>query len=408
MCLLKWLKKIDVFVGAILAVARIGRVQDPPLRSLMPKVVLKKCPHYNPELVYQSIAESIELLGGISSFLKRGERVLLKPNLLSAKPVEKAVTTHPAVIEALIRLARDAGARPFIGDSPGINSANQVAAKAGIKDMADRYGVEILNLSDCIQVENRNGRVFKRFDVSKAAYEADAIVNIPKLKTHTIMTMTLGVKNMFGCVPGKRKVSWHFEAGHDKAAFAKMLVELYQLLNPRLTVLDGIIGMEGDGPGSGTPREMGIIAASSDAVALDGVISRMAGLEPDGLPTTKAAIELGVGETDADKIETIGDAAEIIFENFIFPETTQPRFALRLPSFVKRHMENAFTSRPAVKHEHCKLCNICVTHCPPQIMEIADKLRINYDGCIRCYCCHELCPEGAIDIKKGWGMRLIE
>ncbi|MEK7850588.1 MAG: DUF362 domain-containing protein, partial [Deltaproteobacteria bacterium] len=175
----------------------------------MSKVVLKRCPDYDPEKVYNSIAESVELLGGISSFVKRGEKLLLKPNLLSAKAVEKAVTTHPAVIEAVIRLVKDSGAKPFIGDSPGIGSAEQVAAKSGIKKVADRYGVQIVNLSDGIQVENRKGKMFKRLDLSKTAYEADGIINLPKLKTHVMMTMTLGVKNLFGCVPGKRKISWH-------------------------------------------------------------------------------------------------------------------------------------------------------------------------------------------------------
>ncbi len=373
----------------------------------MSKVALKRCQDYDTERVYQSVTESIELLGGISSFIKSGERVLLKPNLLSAKAIEKAVTTHPAVIEAVIRLVIDAGGIPFIGDSPGIGSAGQVAARSGIKEAADRYGIEIVNLSDGMQVENSKGKVFKRFDVSKTALEADAIINIPKLKTHAMMTMTLGVKNIFGCVPGKRKVSWHFEAGHDKMAFAKMLVEFYQMLSPRLTILDGIIGMEGDGPGSGDPRKMGIIAASSDAVAMDIIVSRMVGLDPEELPTTKAAMELGIGETDPEKIEIIGDAAGMVFEDFILPETVEPRFVYWLPSFVKKQMDKAFTSRPAVKHDLCRLCNICVTHCPSQVMEISDKLRINYDDCIRCYCCHELCPEGAIDIKKGWGMKLL-
>lgn len=383
-------------------------VSVPPwLAFLMSKVVLKRCSDYDSEKVYRSVTESIDLLGGISSFIKRGERVLLKPNLLSAKPVESAVTTHPAVIEAVIRIVKDAGAFPFVGDSPGFGSAGQVAAKTGIKEVAERHGVEIVNLLDGVQVQHKNSRVFKRFELARAAVEADAIINLPKLKTHVMMTMTLGVKNLFGCVPGKRKVSWHFEAGHDKDAFARMLVEVYQLLNPRLSILDGIIGMEGDGPGSGLPREMGIIAASSDAVAMDVVISRMVGLGPEGLPTTKAARYLGVGETDLEKIELSGDAAGTYFKDFIFPETTEPRFATWLPTFVKKRMDKALTSRPDVNHRICKLCNICVNACPPQVMKITDKLRINYDDCIRCYCCHELCPEGAIDIKKGWAMRLI-
>jgi len=370
-------------------------------------VALKKCPDYDPEKTYQSVVESIELLGGISSFIKKGEKVLLKPNLLSAKPVERAVTTHPAIIEAVIRIVKDAGALPFIGDSPGIGSAGQVAARSGIKGVADRYGIEIVNLSEGIRVENSKGKVFKRFDISKAAFEADAIINIPKLKTHAMMTMTLGVKNMFGCVPGKRKVSWHFEAGHDKKAFAKMLVELYQLLSPRLTIIDGIIGMEGDGPGSGIPRKMGLIAASADAVAMDVIIGRMAGLDFDGLPTTEAAIELGIGETDPERIEVLGDAASMIFKDFLLPETVEPRFASWIPNFIKTHMEKALTSRPVVLYDLCKECSICVNSCPPGAMKVTDKLRIDYEHCIRCYCCHELCPEGAIDIKKGWGMKLL-
>lgn len=373
----------------------------------MSNVALKKCPDYDTERVYRSIGESIDLLGGISSFIKKGERVLLKPNLLSAKPKEKAVTTHPSTVEAVIRLVKDAGASPFIGDSPGIGSAGQVAAKSGIKEVADRYGVEIVNLSDGVQVENNRGKVFRRFDISRAAIEADAVINIPKLKTHAMMTMTLGVKNLFGCVPGKRKVRWHFEAGHDKTAFAKMLVEFYLLLSPRLTILDGIIGMEGNGPANGTPRDMGIIAASSDAVALDMIIGLMVGLEPEQLPTTLAAMELGVGETDVEMVEVVGDAAGMVFKDFKFPETTEPGFVSRLPSFIKNRMDQALTTRPIVNHDLCKLCSVCVNACPPQVMKITDRLTIDYKECIRCYCCHEMCPEGAIDIKKGWGLRLL-
>src|SRR3990170_873835 len=180
---------------------------------MKPDVVITKCGDYKNEEAYRAIKGAVDLLGGIGAFVKKGERILLKPTLLSAKPSEAAVTTHPAVVRAVIQLVQEAGATPVVGDSPGIGSAEKVAQKCGIAAVAKEFGVEIINLAASTSIENPNGKTFKRLELSKEAIEVDGIINLPKLKTHAQMFLTLGVKNMFGCVVGARKPQWHMAAG---------------------------------------------------------------------------------------------------------------------------------------------------------------------------------------------------
>lgn len=237
------------------------------------RVAALECREYDDEEVYGTIRAAVDLLGGIKEFVRPGERILIKPNLLAGKPAEAAVTTHPSVVGAVIRLVKEAGATPVVGDSPGIGSAVKIAEKCGIADACRTYGAELLELKTLVKVENPGGHTFKRLEVAQEALEVDGIINVAKLKTHAQMFLTLGVKNLFGCVPGKRKPQWHLSAGVDNAHFAGMLLDLHNMLSPRLTVMDGIVGMEGNGPGSGTPRPLGYLFASANAVTMDAVIT---------------------------------------------------------------------------------------------------------------------------------------
>ncbi|MEK6540457.1 MAG: DUF362 domain-containing protein, partial [Deltaproteobacteria bacterium] len=360
-----------------------------------PNVAIKKCNDYINEEVYKAVKASVDLLGGIEAFVKKGERILLKPNLLSAKPPEAAITTHPAVVRAVLQLVKECGAIPVVGDSPGIGSASKVAQKCGIAAVADEFGVEVIELATSIEVENPGGKTFKRLELSKEAIDADGIINIPKLKTHTQMFMTLGVKNLFGCVVGTRKPQWHMAAGVNSEAFARMLIDTYLFLKPRLTIVDGIVGMEGNGPGSGgDPRKLGLIFASSDCIALDRVITEALGAEAMDLLTTKVAEEDGVGETDLDKINILGEKIEDVrVSDFKFPPLAGIEF--RLPFSMHAYLRKPLTSRPVVKHKECTLCSLCIGICPPQIMTKTRQINIDYDKCIRCFCCLEICPEGA-------------
>ncbi|HSB03584.1 MAG TPA: DUF362 domain-containing protein, partial [Thermodesulfobacteriota bacterium] len=235
---------------------------------MQPKVSIVKCGNYNHEQVLNVLRQSIDLLGGIESFIKKGDRVLLKPNLLIGKSPDKAVTTHPSIIKAAIQIAREAGGAPSIGDSPAVGSTAKAAEKAEIAEMARSMDCPIVEFNRPVQAREVKGRVFKNIEIDQAVLEADVIINLPKWKTHAQMLLTLGVKNLFGCVPGPKKALWHLKAGEDRKLFAQVLVDIFQIIRPALTILDGVTGMEGDGPSSGRSIALGLILASRDALSL--------------------------------------------------------------------------------------------------------------------------------------------
>ena len=197
-------------------------------------VSIVRCPEYREELVYARIAEALDLLGGIRHFISPGEKVLLKPNLLIGRPPENCVTTHPLVVKAVARMVREAGALPVIGDSPQLDSARKACDKCGIGDVARELGVEIVEFEP-VDLSNPDGRVFKNFTIGKVVKEVDKIINLPKLKTHSLTTLTLAVKNMFGCVGGRRKAWWHVKIGGYENYFGRMLVETFEMLRPAIT-----------------------------------------------------------------------------------------------------------------------------------------------------------------------------
>ena len=372
------------------------------------KVAIKRCAAYTEELVYNAVAASVDCLGGISAFVKHGERILIKPNLLASRTAEKAVTTHPAVIAAVIRLVKEAGAIPFVGDSPAIGSARKAAEKSGILDVCNTHGVQLVELKELVVVDNPAGYRFKRLEVSKEALSFDGIINCPKFKTHAQVYLTLGVKNLFGCVPGKLKPQWHLSAGVDSVDFADMLLDLYYYLNPRLNVMDAITAMEGNGPANGTPAHLGLIFASSDGVAMDTVAAQVVGARPQDLPILKAAARRNAPATKPDGIDLLGEPVEAVRVNgFKFPPPMSVNFAAGLPYFIDKRLRKALTTRPVVDDKACTLCSICVEVCPPGIMSKTRNIAIEYDSCIRCYCCQEVCPEGAIRPVQGWLKRLI-
>lgn len=374
---------------------------------MLPKVAIKRCASYDTSKVYNTLKELVRLLGGIGSFVKKGEKILIKPNLLSAKPPEKAITTHPSIVKAIIRLVKEAGAYPVVGDSPGMGSTSKVAAKCGILDVCKEEDVPLIELKQSVEVENPDGRTFKRFEIAKEVLDVDGIINLPKLKTHCQMFMTLGVKNMFGCIVGTRKAQWHLSAGTDKGHFARMLLDLYLFLKPRLTIIDGIIGLEGEGPGSaGKPRQIGLVLGSQDAVALDSVVTRLVGAKPENLYTCKIAVEYGLSAAP-EKTDVVGEPIQsVMVKGFEFPKIVDIGFSL--PYNLNRHLKKYLTAKPYINKKRCTLCKFCVDVCPPHVMKKIDNIiEIDYDNCIRCFCCQEICPKGAIRVKEGWLMKVL-
>jgi uncharacterized protein (DUF362 family)/Pyruvate/2-oxoacid:ferredoxin oxidoreductase delta subunit len=292
-----------------------------------------------------------------------------------------------------------------VGDSPGLGDLRKVCEKAGILAVVEEEGALLAGPDDAVTVKN-NGR-FQRFEIARWAHDADVIINLPKLKTHGMTTLTGAVKNLFGCVPGKRKVQWHFNTGVNHELFMRMLVELTALLKPRLTIMDAVVGMEGNGPGSGDPRLIGAVLAGHDPVAVDVVSSLLVGVAPEKLPIMRAAAAAGVGETRLDRIKILGEQlSDVSVRHFRLPP--QAHLEWRIPEWARRSLKNAFTTRPVITHAACIHCGICQGHCPQGAIKARGRrLEIQERNCIRCFCCQEFCPQGAITVGKGWGLKLI-
>jgi len=366
-------------------------------------VSIVKCENYDEGKVFNGLHQSIELIGGIQTFVKKGDRVLLKPNLLYGKSPEKAVTTHPSVVKGMVQIVREAGGIPFIGDSPSIGSLMRTAEKAGIKAVADEMECPLVEFNKPVLPPKGGGKIFKQLEIDQMVLEADVIINLPKFKTHTLTLLTLGVKNLFGCIPGPRKALWHLKAGEDRKTFAQILFDIYQIIQPSLTILDGIVGMEGNGPNSGRPIPIGLILASRDSLSLDQVVCDLLGISRKSLLTNRVAFDQGLKK---EEIDILGEKVEEVkISEFQFPTLSQVDWGL--PGFLSKAMKNAFTSKPAVIEQMCNNCDQCTKICPTEALVRKGKdLVFNYKQCIRCFCCLEVCPEGAISIEPGWALKL--
>lgn len=366
----------------------------------MSSVALIRCEGYESPEIRAAVSRAVERVGGISRFVRPGDRVLLKPNLLCGRVPEQRVTTDPEVVRAVAEMVIDAGARPFIGDSPAIEPFKRVAAKSGMTEIADELGIPCVELTGPTRVELREKGLFRGIEIAHQVLEADVVVNLPKLKTHCQMLLTLGVKNMFGTIVAQRKAEWHHMAGVDRDTFARLLLEVYLAVRPSLTVLDGVWGMEGHGPSNGRPRKLGLVAASEDAVALDMAICLVLGLPLRSFPLYRAARVHGDGEWSPERISFVGDPVEdFAVHDFDAPALDSLRFIPAiLDGFTKRYL----VSKPVQARGLCAACGQCVEICPVKAVELGEgRIFFDYVTCIRCYCCQEVCPKNAIHFERG-------
>ena len=363
-------------------------------------VALLSCGDYSPGAVAETIGKGLDLLGGLERIVKPGDRVLLKPNLLIAAKPAKAVTTHPQIVEAAIEAVKDLGATPFVADSPGFGSPRSMFAATGLGEVCERHGVQYGFFEEKTRVDGLEGGRFRRFEVAREALEADCIINLAKAKTHQQLTLTLGVKNLFGCVVGLEKPQWHLRAGHDVDNLARMMAELAVVVDADLTILDGVLGMDGNGPSfGGRAREFGFLALSANPFALDVAIAHLFGLPPRKIPITAAGIELGVSPASIGEVEVLGaDPAELKVDDFLIPESRKP--TMQLPGFLFRMLKRFFTPRLHVDPRKCIVCNACVEVCPTgAARNEGGRVRIETRDCITCYCCSEVCPQDAIELR---------
>ena len=258
----------------------------------MPPVVsLMRAESYEREAIAADLDALLTPLGGMAAFVKPGDRVLLKPNLLTGSKPDKECTTRPELVYAVAKLVLAAGGKPFLGDSPAFGSAAGVARANGYTPWLSELGIPVVELHG--QRYDTGNPELNHLLLSQEAIAADVVINLPKVKSHMQLTLTLGVKNLFGCVPGKMKAWWHMEAGKDRDRFATMLVETARAIAPNLTIADGIVGHEGNGPSGGEPRDLGVLAASADVFALDSALVNLLNVDPDTVPTIAAAARLG-------------------------------------------------------------------------------------------------------------------
>lgn len=351
----------------------------------MPRVYIEKI-QYEDKRFEPLIFDWLERLAGRR--IRPGARVLIKPNLLMPARPETAITTHPKVVRAVARFALQKGAQVRIGDSPAVGTFKRAYRTSGCADALQDLPVEAREFTQSIPLDI--GPPFHRIEIARDAIEADLIFNLAKLKTHTLTLLTLGVKNMFGCVVGLKKPQWHLKVGTNRRLFARLLVQICQALSPAVTLIDGITALQGQGPGrSGRPCPLGIIAAGDHAPALDREICRFLAVDPERLPTTRAAEHLGLLQ---EPVQVTGACKN--FAVFDLPALDPPAFG-PLPAY--RFLRSHMLHRPVVDAGRCRLCDECRRYCPAAaIQRDPYGTRIDYDRCIRCYCCLEICPHGAV------------
>ena len=381
----------------------------------MSKVAIIRCSSYDYTAVKAAVESGLELIGGASVFVKPGEKILLKPNLLAADPPEKCVTTHPAVFKAVAEVFQRAGAVLHYGDSPGFGNPEATARKAGIAAVAAELQIELADFQKGEEVLFPAGLQNKKFVIARGVLASDGLISLPKLKTHGLTRMTGCVKNQFGCIPGMLKGEYHVKLP-DLNHFAQMLVDLNKLLQPRLFIMDGVMAMEGNGPRGGRPKRMNVLLFSNDPIALDATVCRMVGLQPESIPTLVLGMKAGLGSYLESDIEIVGDALETFYtETFEVKRGTDANLK-KIPQ--SSLLKNLILPKPYIIQAGCVKCGVCIKVCPvtPKVLDWpqGDNTQTpvyDYSRCIRCYCCQELCPESTIEIKvprlRRWADRFI-
>jgi uncharacterized protein (DUF362 family)/Pyruvate/2-oxoacid:ferredoxin oxidoreductase delta subunit len=314
--------------------------------------------------------------------------------MLAAKSPDKAVTTHPALVQVVAQLVSEVGGTVLIGDSPGIGGFSRVTDKCGFSAAARESGAVLVEFKD--GVELKGSGTFRSIRLARPYYEADKIINLPKLKTHEMMTMTCAVKNLFGAVIGAEKAAWHMKAGSSRELFAKILLEIYQLKKPTLNIVDAIIAMEGNGPGSGDPIKLGVLIAGANPVAVDVIAGKLGGIPADLLYIEREAARMGIQGAVSEDILLCGTPIETISAaRFKLPSGLDVQFGM--PAFLAKALKNHLTSYPKADSNSCVLCGVCRDACPPGAITIQNSaLSVDNARCIRCWCCRELCPHDAM------------
>ncbi|MDD4157044.1 MAG: DUF362 domain-containing protein [Candidatus Cloacimonetes bacterium] len=381
-------------------------------------IYISKQKSYNLAEIEKTLRLFFEQLN-IDLLLSDKHKIIIKPNMLGAHHPDKAVTTHPIILEAVIRILKDFNKDIVVGDSPGgIIKAKQIWNILGYTDICKKYNVELIEFGKSGIVEinsiSSNNQAIK-FIIDKSVIDCDGIINLPKMKTHSMMLYTGAVKNLYGTIPGLYKSELH-KMFPSPNQFTDVLSELYNIIHNKiiLNIMDGIIGMDGEGPSAGKPAPFELLMVSQKASSLDYIASKMMGFEIKNLAYLQNALTIDEIDINEDKISG-AISIDKEWQDYVIPNVNikavnfRNKFLNHIPKIFKKLFKKYFTFYPNFLPS-CKLCEVCVKSCPVQALKLSkdkDKIVLNKDKCINCLCCHEMCPYSAINIKKSFISKMI-
>ena len=369
----------------------------------MTEVIFAGAKSYSREELHHAIFKvfkpQLEAYGSLE-----GKAVMLKPNLLAWKKAEDPACVHPAFIVETARIFLEAGAaRVAIMENPAVRSAPAILEDMGISEELAALGVYCANFADYKMHKFPENAAFKSAELASEHLAFDCVANLAKVKTHGMMTLTMAVKNLFGFISGSERLAWHLKVRRDFDLFADFLLDLYLDIKPQFNFLDGVIAMEGNGPGSGTPVECHFVAGSADALALDAAAAPLLGVRD--LLTVVRAEKRGI----LPEFSVTGEIPRLAPLRLPDPPAPISQWGLPLPTGIREMMRDRLLARPKVEFDKCIGCGLCAKMCPPRSLKIVDgKPEFKLDECIRCCCCQEHCPKGAIEFKTNILLRGVE
>ena len=380
------------------------------MKLVKSKVVLLPCREYDEEKIHMLLKQGLDFLGGVETLIPKDAKILLKPNLLKKAEVEKAVITHPVVVGAFAGILRENGYENIVlADSCGHGTTQAVIRGTGMDTYLEKYHIPAVDYSEGVKTAYPQGVQAKEFILPKELLEQDCVISLSKMKTHALERITGAVKNSYGFVYGFHKAKGHTQYP-SADSFARMLIDLNKCVAPKLYVMDGIVAMEGNGPGSGDPVSMNVLLMSTDPVALDSVFSRLVYLKPEMVPTNYHGEKMGLGTWKEEEITLLTPDGEISMAEAVKkygnPDFNVDRTEVRNNIWTRMAGAlNIFQKKPYIEADKCVRCGICVQSCPVPGKAVdfrkgKDKPPVyDYRKCIRCFCCQEMCPKKAIKVK---------
>ena len=378
----------------------------------MEKVSLTSCSSYDDSGLKDKILKSLIDID-FDPKMFNGMRIGIKPNLLIPSAPERAIITHPVFFQIVVQIIKDYNGIPVLVENPAVHGLSTLLKKTPYGEIVKALNVEVSDMKETQLIPYDDAVQFKRIEISKAFFDVDMIVNLPKLKTHGLTVMTGALKNLFGVIPGLKKSRMHLKAP-SRDDFSSFMMDLYGALlhgfdppKPILHIMDGIVGMEGEGPGlSGTPIPIGVIITSRDPLAVDWTSTQVVNVSPEDVPTLVTGFKRDFCISSADDVQIIGeDLDKVRLKSFQVSKNSIFSNAVRWP-FTSSLFKQLFVEKAVPQDEKCTLCYQCMRICPAKAITQANNQEkipnYDYDKCIRCFCCMEICPEAAIKTQKGW------